>query len=106
TCALPIFKLSRREEVVFNCISRTEHFYVLKTRNRFHCLVLNVLWQRSTKSVHINFYRIPSLGLNKYLMPVAICKTIDLIFYTWTIPWTRAFDGAIEHWRTIKTFLQ
>jgi hypothetical protein len=68
--------------------------------------VLDILGKRRGESVHIDFYRVPTLRLYKDLMSVSFGESIDLVFYGWAVSWTQAFDSTLEHWRSIKPFLE
>ena len=98
-----MFELSWWEIIVFDGITRSKHFDVLKTRYGFQCSVLYIFWQGGTETIDVNLNGVPSFGFYKNLMSVSICKTRYFIFYTWAIPRATTFDRAIKHRGTIET---
>ena len=60
-----ICKLRWRKIIVFDGITRTKHFTVLKSGNLLQGPVLHFFGQAAAKAVQVYFYRAPALRLHK-----------------------------------------
>ena len=98
-----MLQLCRGKIVVFDRVTRAEHFNMFKTRNALHCFILNIFRQRCAKPIHIDFHSTPTFRFDKNLMSITVCKTIDFILYARTISRTTRFNSPIKHWRAVKS---
>src|SRR5690606_35558217 len=93
-----------REVVVLNGISRPEHPHIFESRYFAERLVLHVFGKGRGEAVDIYFDGIPSFRFHEYLVAFAFSEPADLVFYGWTVPWSKALDPALEHGGLVEAF--
>ena len=49
---------------------------------------MNFLWQRSGETIYIDFYSVPTFWFYEKLVPVSLCKPVNLVFNTWAVSYT------------------
>lgn len=96
----------RVDIIVFDSISRPDHFYILKSLNRSQHLKLDFSREPVAQPVGINHIIIETFRLKPYLMRLFIGKTNDFLFDSRTIPWSLPFASiSFKGGQMIPVFL-
>ena len=90
------------EEIVFDCVAGTRDVRALQSADRVDELELHVEWQARGNAVRVEFVGLQVLGLDKYLVAVALCEPHHLVFDGRAVPGTDALDLAGIHRRAVQ----
>jgi len=91
-----VVQISRVGEVVFNGVPVLLYLGLLHAWNRPHNRNLHICRQAGRETIDVDAGGVESLGFQKELVPISLCKAHHLVLDTRTIPRTPTLDLAGE----------
>jgi hypothetical protein len=88
--------------IVFHRVAVASDPRLVHTRDRVDDTNLDVGREGSAQALNINLVTAPAFRFQKYGMAILVSEASNLVFDTWAVAGSRAFDGAVVHGRAME----